>query len=180
MATVSRPVGAREGNVVELLWLAATAVGKFLVPLFSKGKDQLGDELAKTAGDAAAAGLVKTSEGIWSAVKSQFSGEDEKKTLDLFQKNPEAMDKMLVSLLQERLAEDPAFCKQIQELIDAPVGGNGQTSWQVMDHSGVVDARYATISGGTVAGLIINADPAQQPSVPPVVNSPPAGDAGPR
>ena len=169
--------------MVDLLWLATTAVGKFLIPLFTKSKDQLTDDLAKSSGDAAADGLVKTAGSIWSAVKGRFTRDDEKNAVALFEERPQEMDKMLIALLQERLGEDAAFCEQIRQLVEAPVAGAGQTSWQVMDHSGVVDARYSTISGGTVAGVIINSGPALQSRVPPVVNGPgnaPAssGDAG--
>jgi hypothetical protein len=149
--------------MIDILWLATTVVGKFLLPLLTKGKDELTDDLAKTGGEAAANGLVKTAESIWSSIKRRFTRDDEKKTVELFEQDPEDMDKMLVKLLRQRLEEDAAFCGEIQQLVEAPVAGSGQTSWQVMDHSGVVDARYSTISGGTVAGLIINTGPTQPP-----------------
>ncbi len=149
--------------MVDLLWLATTVVGKFLIPLFTKGKDQLTDDLAKSGGDAAASGLVKTAGSIWSAIKERFSRDDEKNVVALFEERPQAMDKMLIDLLRERMESDDAFSEHIRQLVEAPVAGTDQTSWQVMDHSGVVDARFSTISGGTVAGIIVNsASPAQQ------------------
>jgi hypothetical protein len=60
--------------VVDLLWLAATAVGKFVISLLTKSKDESSDDLAKSTGKAGANGLVKAAEGIWSAIRGDSAG----------------------------------------------------------------------------------------------------------
>jgi hypothetical protein len=154
-ASLSR--AKEEGGVVEMAWLAATVVGKFLVPLFTKGNDQLTDELGESWGRAAADSLVKAAGTIWKRIKSRFDRDDEKKTADLFEKNPRAMEKMLIELLEKRLEEDADFRQEIQQLIEAPTADTGCTSWELMgQYVGAVDARNSIISGATVAGVFIS------------------------
>ena len=143
--------------MVEIVWLAATAVGKFLVPFFTEGKDQLTEDLAEAEGKTAAEALVKTAGSIWARVKSHFDHEDEKNAVTLFEKSPKAMEPMLTELLGNRLEADAAFRQQIQELVEAPVADKGQASWELMgEYVGAVDARHSVITGSTVAGIIMS------------------------
>ena len=59
--------------------------------------------------------------------------------------------------------------------IITPVAGTGQSSWQLMgDYVGVVNAPGATISGGTVAGVIVGqaANPPTTKPLPPPSRDP--------
>jgi hypothetical protein len=142
--------------VIEIALLAGTVVSKFLVPLFKKGKKGFADGLAEEEGHAAAVAVVETAGKIWDSVEKQFGHGDAKSALDLFQRSPEAMDKMLIELLTERFKNDHDFYRDIDELVEAPVTGSNTTSWAIMaDYVGIVDARNAKISGGTTAGMII-------------------------
>jgi len=144
--------------MIEIALLATTVVSKFLVPFFKKGKDGFTKELADTEGEAAAHGLTKTAAAIWQRITGRFDKDNEKKAVSLFQEDPENMDKMMTTLLQQRLESDPDFRKQIDQLVEAPVAGTGQTSWQLMaEYAGVVDARNSTIrDNATVAAIIVN------------------------
>jgi hypothetical protein len=158
--------------MIEIALLATTVVSKFLVPLFNKGKDGFKDDLAETEGRAAAEGLIGTAEAIWHKVTARFSRDNEKSAVSLFTEDPKNMENMMTNFLQKRLEEDAGFREQIQQLVDTPVSGTGQTSWQLMgEYVGAVDARNAQISGGQVAGLIVNSGSSQQP-VPPTAPDP--------
>lgn len=157
--------------MIEIALLATTVVSKFLVPLFNKGKDDFTDDLAEQAGRGAAESLVGTAQKIWARVLKRFDRDDEKSAAKLFSEDPQAMDKMLVKLLQKRLEEDQDFRQQINQLAEAPVPNTNSTSWQLIGrYVGAVDARGARISGGTVAGVIVG-----DPHAP---EAPSGGDAG--
>jgi hypothetical protein len=157
--------------MVEVVLLANTIVTKFFVPLFKKGRDGFADGVTDASGRVAGAGLVAAAEQLWERVKRRFDRDDEKKAIDLFQAEPEDMEKLLAKLLAKRLEEDAQFRQEIQQLVDAPVPGTGQTSWQLLGgYVGAVDARGATISGGTVAGLIVN--PKDSPSTERTTDAP--------
>ena len=143
--------------MVEVVLLASTIVGKFLVPLFKKGRDGFSTGLTEASGRVAGESLVATAEQIWERVKRRFNRGDEKSAIALFQAEPEDMEKLFAKLLAKRLEEDSQFRREIQQLVDAPVPGTSHTAWQLIgDYVGAVDARGATISGGTVAGLVVN------------------------
>jgi hypothetical protein len=161
--------------MIEIALLATTVVSRFLVPLFKKGKDGFKDDLTEAEGRAAAEGLVGTAEAIWHKVTARFSRDNEKSAVSLFTEDPKNMENVMTNFLQKRLEEDADFREQIQQLVDTPVSGTGQTSWQLMgEYVGAVDARNAQISGGQVAGLIVNSASSQQP-VPPTAPDPGAG-----
>jgi hypothetical protein len=156
--------------MLDVAVLAATVVGKFLIPLFTKGKDKLTDELAQTGADAAAGGLVQTAQTLWQKIKDRFDGDDEKSTVTLFEKKPVQTEALLTEALQERLTHDEAFRQQLIDLVQAPVAGTGMTSWQLMgDYVAAVDARGATVSGGgQIGGMIFNSPaPSPHPTLPP-------------
>jgi len=160
--------------MIEIALLATTVVSKFLVPLFTKGKDEFTDDLAKTGGKAAADGLVKTAQELWRRITGRFSKDNEKSAATLFETDPEDMQKVMTKVLQQRLEDDADFRKQIQDLVDTPVAGTSQTSWQLMgEYVGAVDARNATISGNaSVSGLVVN------PARPSAPANPKDGEAG--
>ena len=143
--------------MIEIALLATTVVSKFLVPLFTKSKDDFSDDVAGTVGRAASDGLTKTAGKIWNRIIGRFSQDNEKSAVNLFKEDPENMEKMMIKLLQKRLDDDSDFRDQIQQLVEEPVPGTGRTSWQLIgDYVGAVDARNAAISGNaTVAGLIV-------------------------
>jgi hypothetical protein len=161
--------------MLEIAALAATVVSKFLVPLLTKSRDKLEDDLSEAGAKAAAGGLVKTAESLWDRIKKRFDRDDEKNAVALFEQHPEDMKAMLSKLLEQRLSEDPEFHKQLSDLAEAPVAGTGQTAWQLMgEYVGGVDARGATISGNaTVAGVVVGAPPPRPPNLPPPPPPPP-------
>ncbi len=143
--------------MVDIAWLAATAVGRFLVPLFARGEDQFVADLGGSCGDAAAHGLVKTAKTIWKRIGSRFDRDDEKNAVGLFEKNPAAMEQMLVKLLEKRLADDADFRRDIQRLVAEPVADTGQSSWQLIgEYVGAVDIRNTTINNSEVVGLRVD------------------------
>jgi len=151
--------------MVDIAWLAATVVGRFLVPLFARGEDQLAGDLGESCGDATADGLIKTAKTIWKRIGSRFDRDDEKTAASLFEKNPAAMDKMLVKLLEERLADDSGFRQEIQRLVEEPVAGTGQASWKLMGkYVGAVDVRNTTINNSQVIGLRVGQGDSADPS----------------
>jgi len=150
--------------MVDIAWLAATVVGKFLVPLFTRGKDQLTEDIAEVEGKAAADGLVRTAGTIWKSIKGHLDHDDERNAASIFQKNPAAMEMMMIGLLEKRLRDDVDFRQQIQRLVEAPVVGTGQATLNLMgEYIGAVDARNSVISEGTVAGVIVHGGPADRP-----------------
>jgi hypothetical protein len=155
--------------VIEIVTLAATVVGKFLIPLLMKGKDKLTEDLADKGADAASGALVETAESLWQRIKKRFDRDDEKQAVGLFERNPGEMEKMMLALLEKRLTDDAEFRSQLSDLVEKPVEGTGQTAWQLMGkYVGAVDARGATISGGNVAGVIVSSPtPTPQPGSPP-------------
>lgn len=159
------PAGAEGESMIEIALLATTVVSRFLVPLFKKGKEGFSRDLAETEGRAAAEGLIKTAEAIWHKITGRFSRDNEKSAVSLFTEDPENMQNVMINFLQKRLEEDADFRKQIEQLVDTPVSGTGQTSWQLMgEYVGAVDARGAQIGGNaSVAGVMVN--PAR-PSAP--------------
>lgn len=98
-----------------------------------------------------------------------FTKDNEKNAVSLFTEDPQNMEKVMINFLQKRLEEDAGFREQIQQLVDTPVSGTGQTSWQLMgEYVGAVDARKAQISGNaTVAGQVFGSDrPSGSPRKP--------------
>jgi hypothetical protein len=153
--------------MIEIAVLATTIVSKFLVPFFKKGKDGFTEDVADAEGRAAAEGLTKTAEAIWQRITGRFDQGKEKNAVSLFPEEPEDMSNVMIKLLKERLENDSDFRKELDQLVEAPVSGTGQTSWQLMaKYAGVVDARNATISGNAiVAGQIFKGgEPAESPA----------------
>ena len=143
--------------MLDLAVLAATVVGRFLVPLFTKGEQTLTDELATAGGKAAAGGLVATAKKLWAKITDRFDGDQEKSAVTLFPENAATMKDLLEKLLEQRMATDEELRTQMSDLVEAPIEGTGKTAWQLMgDYVGVVDARGAQISGGTVAGIVVS------------------------
>jgi hypothetical protein len=166
--------------MLELAALAATVVGKFLVPLFTKGSDKLTDELAEKGGGAVANGLVGTAKSLWAKIKDRFDGDEERSVVTLFETRPEAQASTLEELLRERLATDDELRTALSELVEKQVEGTGEAAWRLMgEYVGVVDARGAKISGGVVAGVIVGPAPAPTPG-PTSAPEPPLGAETPR
>jgi hypothetical protein len=154
--------------MLEIAALAGMVVSKFLIPLLTKGKDNLAEELASTGAKGAAGALASTAESLWDRIKARFVDDDEKNVVALFEKNPNGMEQMLSSTLEQRLVHDDKLRKELSDIVESSVAGTGKTAWQLMgDYVGAVDARHATISGGTVAGMIVNSPTRPQPQRPP-------------
>jgi hypothetical protein len=140
--------------MIEIAALAASIVTSFLIPLVKDTATGLREKLAKTAGDSTADGLVKTAETLWDKVKGSANTEDEQALLGTFERQPDLLKEAVEKIVRSQLENDPKFREEATNLLEADAG-NGKTTWQLMgDIVGVVDARWATISGGQVAGVV--------------------------
>src|SRR5690349_2293502 len=105
MRPISRRTGAasgldqKGGTMIEVVVLASTIVGKFFVPLFKKGREGFTTGLTEASGRVAGESLVATAVQIWERVKRRFDRDDEKSAIDLFQAEPEDMEKLFTKLL---------------------------------------------------------------------------------
>jgi hypothetical protein len=148
--------------MIELAALATSIVSSFLVPLAKEGAKALRDRLAKKAGEASADKLVGTAETLWGRVKGSAAPGPEQSVLSTFEQNPELLKEALEKIVLDRLEKDEAFRTEATKLLEADAAP-GMTSWQLMgDIVGAVDARGATISGGTVAGVVYHAPTADE------------------
>ena len=165
---------------IELLALAATVVGKILVPFLKKGAETVADEVTSSVGNAAADHATKVASGIWGRIKGAFDASDkDRATVEQFEQHPEAVGPLLQVLLKEKMEHDHKLAAEIQQLLEAKSPDGSGDVIQIFGQGGVVDARYAEISGGIVAGNIGTyiAEPgvAASHSVPP---KPPADPTG--
>lgn len=151
--------------MVEIGVLAVSLVSSFLVPLIKSGAEGLAEELKKRTTDAAADGLVSTAKRLWQRVRGKAQGTDDQQVIELFERKPEVMKGALEEVVKQMLESDPDFRKEASELLEAKEGGT--TRWQLMGEIvGAVDARGATISGGTVAGVVYGGDVPRVPRRP--------------
>jgi len=95
---------------------------------------------------------------VWGVITAAFSAPDEQSLLRLYQKNPAAMQAMLMAELEQKLSQDPALAAQFAAILadDTPA-----QNWHIQGHNvGVVDARQANFQGAqnvNITGLQIQA-----------------------
>jgi hypothetical protein len=153
---------------IEIALLAATVVGKILVPFFQRSAEKVGDALGDKVTDEAAEFATDTANTLWDKIKARFSEPDEQVIADRFKSN--ADNDKLVALfeddLQRKLAEDEGFAEEIAALVNAKDPGGSGTVMNIFGKAGIVDARNAHIERSVVTGYAENvhtapADPGQ-------------------
>lgn len=142
--------------MLDIAVMAATLVTSFLVPLFKKGAEGLAAELQQRTTEAAADGLVKTAQRLWTRVKGTMHSQGDQEIVAVFERQPEVMQEALEKIVRRQLEQDEGFRKDVAALLESEVEPS-IASWKLMGEVvGAVDARGAVISGGNVAGVIHN------------------------
>jgi hypothetical protein len=155
---------------LEIAAIATSVVSSFLIPLVKKGAQQISETIKEKVSAAAGEHVSKVARNIWEKVKGAFSSDTEKATLAQFEKYPEASKPLVEAVLTEKMQADGKLAEELDRLVRSPSPDGAGTAVQISASTvGYVDARGATISGGTVAGVIMGA-PAPSP-----VNKPPPG-----
>lgn len=145
---------------IEFAALAASVVSSFLFPYVKEGAQNLGRLVAKKASETAATHVVGTAEKLWQRVSSLFSSEAEKATVEDFKQYPEETKPLLIRKLGEKIEHDPKLAQELEALLKSPSPDGMGTSINIMaEKVGYVDARYAQISGGIVAGYYESSSP---------------------
>jgi hypothetical protein len=147
---------------IDLVALAATVVGSYLVPYLTMGAEKMGEELAGSVGASAASHLTEASKNIWERVKAAFSSDREGQALTQLREFPdEGGPEFVQTILLRKLEKDPRLARELHELVEAASPDGGATSGaRVMQSSGIVnllDARGADFSHSQharVAGAI--------------------------
>ena len=142
--------------------MATSLVVSFLVPLVKNGAEGLNTGLREMTTAVAADGLVKTAQRLWVRVKGTPLPPNDQEIVAMFERQPEVMQEALVKVVQRQLGQDKGFREEVATLLEAEAAP-GVTSWKLMGEIvGAVDARNATISGGTVAGVVYHAGPPER------------------
>jgi len=98
-----------------------------------------------------------TDPAIWGVITTAFSAPDHQATLRLYQKNPAAMQAMLMEELSEKLAHNPALVAQFAALLMADT----PDTWHIEgENVGIVNANNANFQGAqnvNITGLNIQA-----------------------
>ena len=147
--------------------LATTVVGQILVPYLKEGAKKLADEASKKFGDSAAHYAVDLAGKVWDRVKTSFTSDRDKYTVEDFQNKPEAAKGLMEDKLLEKLQNDPKLAEELKKLVNAQSPDGKGTGAQIIGatYAGIVDARGATISGGVVGGIVMS--PTSPPPPPP-------------
>jgi hypothetical protein len=157
---------------LDLALLATTVVSSFLMPYAKKAMEKVAEITSEKFGDAAAKAGTDVAQKVWIRIKSAFTSEKEKATLEQFEEFPDAAKPLVEAVLKKKLEEDPALRDDLDKLANTPLPG-GSTGAQIMQAgiAGVVDLRGATISGSgqTFAGVSIGSSSAGQPTDKPGV-----------
>jgi hypothetical protein len=152
--------------------LAGTLVSSVLLPLAKKGIEKVGEEIGSRIGKAGAEQTTTILARIRDKVRALFSSESDRDTLKTFEKFPENMKGPLETELATKLAQNPAAARELQALLDdRPPDAQGISIGKILaDTVGIVDFRGGTMSGGTVAGVIVG--PLPSPPAAPQSNPP--------
>lgn len=116
----------------EIITLAATVVSSFLLPYLQKGADEFLTEIASKSGKNIAQHTLEVTEKIWEQVKSVFSSEGDKVTLNYFEKNPEKFKEEMQESLSTKLASDQELFLHLNNLANSKLQGGDQTTAQIV------------------------------------------------
>jgi hypothetical protein len=139
---------------IEIALLAATVVGKILVPFFQRGAEKVGEALSDKVTDEAAEFATDTASSLWDKIKARFSEPGEQVIADRFQASPDKAAGLFQEDLERKLAEDEGFAEEIAALLNAKDPGGSGDVMQIFGKGGIVDARGAHIERSVLAGNI--------------------------
>lgn len=117
---------------VEIITLATTVVTSFLLPYLKKGADEFLNEIATKSGKSIAQHTLNVTEKIWERVKSVFSSEGDKVTLEYFEKNPEKFKEEMQECLSTKLKSDHELVHYLNDLAYSKLQGSDQTATQIV------------------------------------------------
>ncbi|MEO6704151.1 MAG: hypothetical protein ABI140_15800 [Jatrophihabitantaceae bacterium] len=147
--------------------MATSLVSSFLVPFVKEGAEKLREKLAGSASDAVADKLTEAAGTLWNRVKSSPRSDKDQRVLSVFEEDPDLVREAMERIVREQLEVDESFRAEVAAVLEAQAQP-GTPNWTLMGHIvGAVDARGATISGGTVAGVVYQAGPQAPPPPPP-------------
>ena len=158
---------------LEIAVLATSIVTSFLMPLVKQGAEKISEAVSSKFSAAAGEHVSKVAKNIREKVKDAFSSDTEKATLTQFEKYPEESKPLVEKMLEEKMKADPKLATELDKLANSPSPGGGGTAVSIagstVGNVGTVNAPYATISGGIVAGVVSGTPP---PSTPPPISPP--------
>jgi len=151
---------------IEVAALAASLVGRVLLPYAKLGLKKIGEELKERGGAAVEEQATSLTGKVWDKVAGLFRSDEDRFALEQFQSKPDKAAPLFTDALEEKLAAEPAAAEDLNRMLQEPVGGgDGPTLQHIMAETfGYVDARGAHISGGQVAGVILGAPPLSAPA----------------
>lgn len=161
---------------VEIALIAATAIGKILVPFLSRGVEEVTGQLGEKLSDEAAEHAARTATTLWQRVKAKLSGSDaERVIVQRFEEDPQAAAALLEADLKRKMDEDADFAREIARLVESESPDGSGNVQQIFGDGGILDARGAHISGGLVAANIGTVHGASPVSYPPPKGEPREG-----
>jgi hypothetical protein len=156
---------ARRISMVE--GLALTVVSNLLLPYVKEGAEKLASAAVKAFDKADADKAVDRAKKAWSIVTGVFESSGDAETVKDFEKYPEDEKGRLARKLQEKIDQDPKLAGELRELAEEPVAPGGTNASQI------IGATYAqitnisgTVSGGTITGMVIGAEPRPSSQAP--------------
>jgi hypothetical protein len=159
--------------MIEIPLLAATVVGRYLVPVLKAGWDNFFKTATDDLGKAAAEETRNVATAVWDRVHDAFSGPEDAPVLAAFEKQPEPAAPLIQSLLEQKLGSNPALVKELTDLVERKVEGERSGADIIAHTVNQVYAQQAHVeSGGIIAGQVFAAPPPvgpapSGPAVPP-------------
>lgn len=150
---------------IDIATLAASLVGKILLPYAKLGLSKIGEKLKEKADTAVKDHATSLTTKVWEKVTSLFKSDKEKLALEQLKEEPEAAAPIFTKALERKLQESPEDAEALQKMLNEPIASMGGATFQdiMADTFGFVDARAATIHGGQVAGVIVGSTPPPRP-----------------
>jgi len=160
---------------IEVATLAASLVGRILLPYAKLGLKKIGEELKERGSAAIEEQATSLTGKVWEKVTGLFRSEKDKYALEQFQEQPELAAPIFTKQLEAKLDAEPAVSEELDRMMREPVGtAGGPTLQHIMaENFGYLDARGAQISGGQVAGVIVGAPAPPAPAAIPPRPQPP-------
>lgn len=155
--------------VIDIAAIATTVVTSFLIPYIKKGSEKIAEEVTNKVSKGAAEHTVSLAQKVWDKVKSLFSSDREKNTLQYFEEDPDAYEGSVKKILQQKLEQDSNAAQELESLINAPDPTSGSTGAQIMNatYAGIADLRGANLSnaqGMSISGVSIGSAHPQTPT----------------
>lgn len=124
--------------------IASTAVASFALPYVKAGSTVIVAEAKKKFKEKTGEAIGVLSEQVWDKIKSVFTSDREKGTIQDFEEHPEETADLLIAKLKAKLKENQQFATELKNLMDEPLGDGEQTSGaQIMSavNAAIIDMR---------------------------------------